>query len=87
MTTGASTDCVMTIAEWWPRLRPETRQFLIANNGDAVPLPMVDEIAAAGGPAVSDAWWADLDGSPGRCMPDDAVDWIEEAANNEVERV
>lgn len=73
----------MTIEAWWPRLRPETREWLIANNGDAVSPLIVDEIAAKGGPAVTDAWWAELDGSSGRGMPDEAVDWIEEAANDE----
>ena len=75
----------MLIEAWWPRLRRETRQWLMANNGDAVPPVVLDEIAAVGGPAATDEWWARLDGSPGRCMPDDAVDWIEAAANDEVE--
>lgn len=75
----------MIIEAWWLMLRLETRQWLVANNGDAIPPQIVDEIVAAGGPAATDPWWADLDGSPGRSMPDDAVDWIEEAANEEVE--
>lgn len=75
----------MTIEAWWLRLRPETREWLVANNGDAVPLLIVEEIAGQGGPTVTDTWWVDVDGSAGRGMPDDAVDWIEEAANNEVE--
>ncbi len=85
MTAGRETDCGMLIEAWWPHLRPETRVWLIANNGDTVSPLIVDEIAAVGGPAATDAWWADLDGSLGRCMPDDAVDWIEAAANDEVE--
>lgn len=75
----------MTIDMWWPRLRPETRQWLIANNGDAVPAAIVDEIAAAGGPSATDAWWEDQEGTQGRCMPDDAIDWIEDAANDEAQ--
>lgn len=75
----------MSIETWWPQLQPETQQWLTANNGDAVPPPIVDEIAAVGGPAATDAWWADLEGSPGRCMPDDAIDWVEEVANDELE--
>lgn len=47
--------------------------------------PIVDEIAAVGGPEASDAWWAELDGSSGRSIPDGAVDWIEKATNDEVE--
>jgi hypothetical protein len=73
----------MTIETWWPRLRTETRRWLLANNGDVVPPLIMEEIAAEGGPVVTDAWWADSEGSAGRVMPDEAVDWIEEAANDE----
>ena len=75
----------MTIEVWWPRLRTATRDWLIANNGDAVPPLIVEEIVGQGGPAGTDAWWAEVEGSPGRGMPDEAVDWIEEAANDEVD--
>ncbi len=74
----------MSIEAWWPRLRPETREWLVSNNGDVVPQPVVDEIAAVGGPGGTSAWWTDLDGSAGRSMPDEAIDWIEEVANDEV---
>jgi hypothetical protein len=76
----------MSIDEWWPKLRPGTRQWLIANNGDAVPATIIDEIEAVGGPAESDEWWVDQDGSDGAggpSMPDEAIDWIEEIANAE----
>jgi len=29
---------------WWPRLKPATRDRLIANTGDAVPAPIAEEI-------------------------------------------
>jgi len=75
--------CVMSVGDWWPKLRPETREWLIANNGDAVPGPLVDEIVAVGGPMREDPWWI-LDENPeGPVMPDSAVDWIEEVANGE----
>jgi hypothetical protein len=73
----------MTIELWWPRLRTETRQWLMANNGDAVPAPVMAEIEAAGGPAPSDPWWSEQEGSAGRGMPDEATDWIEKTANDE----
>ena len=75
----------MTIDAWWPRLRPESRQWLIVNNGDAVPTQIVDEIATIGGPAAADAWWSSVEDAAGHGMPDDAVDWIEAAANRELE--
>ena len=83
MLTPREPECGLTIEMWWPRLRAESRQWLIANNGDVVPPLIIEEVAAEGGPAVTDAWWADSDGSPGRVMPDEAVDWIEAAANDE----
>ena len=45
MDARRGTDCRMTIEAWWPRLRPETRQWLIANNGDAVTPAIAEEIA------------------------------------------
>ena len=73
----------MTIDLWWPRLPAETRQWLMANNGDVVPPALMADIAAAGGPAVSDPWWFEPEGSSGGYMPDAATDWIEETANYE----
>lgn len=73
----------MTIQSWWPKLLPDTRKWLIANNGDAVSPSILDEIAAVGGPSASDPWWESQEGTGGRCMPDEAIDWIEEIANDE----
>jgi len=73
----------MSIEVWWPRLAPGTRDWLIANNGDAVPATLLEEIEVAGGPAWSDGWWADHDDATGAHMPDAATDWIEEIANQE----
>lgn len=74
----------MTVERWWPKLRPETREWLIANNGDAVPVEVVDEVAAAGGPGPEDSWWARDENPSGPVMPDSAVDWVEEVANQEI---
>ena len=38
----------MRIEEWWPKLDPETREWLIANNGDVVPTTVLGQIAEAG---------------------------------------
>jgi hypothetical protein len=53
------------------------------NNGDVVPPLIIEEVAAEGGPAAADAWWADSECSPGRVTPDEAVDWIEEVTKDE----
>jgi len=73
----------MTIAVWWPKLSAQTQEWLIGNNGDTVPEPVMAEIAGVGGPSVSDPWWSETEASGGRSMPDDAIDWIEEIANDD----
>ena len=75
----------MEIPSWWPLLRSETREWLMANNGDVVPPLIVEEIANVGGPSASDTWWVHDEGSPGPCMPDAAIDWVEEIANEETD--
>ena len=72
----------MSIEQWWPRLKPSTREWLIENNGDEVPAAVVAEIAEAGGPMASDQWWVGQ-GAPGFHIPDEAADWIEAVANGE----
>ncbi len=72
----------MSIADWWPKLQPSTRDWLIANNGDAVPAAMVVEITEAVGPDTSDEW-VGQDGPAGLYLSDAAVDWIEAVANEE----
>ncbi|WP_028268094.1 hypothetical protein [Arthrobacter sp. MA-N2] len=73
----------MSIEHWWPKLKPSTREWLIENNGDAVPAEVVAEITEADGPIASDAWWAGRSGHSGFYFPDEAIDWIEAVANGE----
>ena len=61
----------------------ETRDWLIANNGDALPAWVIAEITRAGGSVGTDAWWVGQDGATGFSLSDAAVDWIEEVANGE----
>jgi hypothetical protein len=72
----------MSIEQWWPKLQPSTREWLIENNGDEVLAVVVAEIAEAGGPVASDPWWVGQS-APGFHLPDDATDWIEAVANGE----
>ncbi|GAB3033980.1 hypothetical protein GCM10027052_09370 [Parafrigoribacterium mesophilum] len=64
-------------------MKPTTREWLIENNGDAVPPEIVAEITAAGGSITSDAWWVGQSGPSGFYISDEAADWIEAAANGE----
>jgi hypothetical protein len=74
----------VSIETWWPKLRPETRDWLVANNGDVVPASVVEEIEQAGGSITTDAWWVGENGPTGLYLSDAAVDWIDELANGEV---
>jgi len=73
----------MNIQDWWPRLDEPTQQWLIENNGDTVPPDIQARIAtAAGAPAANSSWIGDA--NPAHfSLSDEAVDWIEAAANGE----
>ncbi|WP_226760030.1 hypothetical protein [Arthrobacter sp. SO3] len=75
---------VMRIEQWWPRLKPSTREWLVENNGDAVPPEMIVEITQAGGSVSSDAWWVGESRPSGFYFSDEGVDWIEAVGNGEV---
>jgi hypothetical protein len=72
----------MAEERWWSRLQPAARAWLIANNGDAVPEELADEVAAAGGPVAAEPGGEDAT-DPGLHFPDEVIDRIEEIANAE----
>ncbi|GAB3578017.1 hypothetical protein GCM10027406_13530 [Leifsonia lichenia] len=74
----------MGIEEWWSDLSGFEQQWLIANNGDAIPDGIVASIVEAGG-VVQIVGEADdsEDVPPGSYLSDEDVDWIEEVANAE----
>ncbi len=80
---GSVDNAGMSIEVWWPKLRQQSRDYLIANNGDVVPPDLVDEIARAGGIIRTDAWWVGQSGPAGLLLSDEAIDWIDEVANGE----
>lgn len=69
----------MEIEQWWSKLQQATRDWLIANNGDLVPVPVVDEIKQVGGPDLRDVSEV---GQPGY-FSDEVIDWIEAVGNDE----
>ncbi|MDJ0375926.1 hypothetical protein [Cryobacterium sp. PH31-L1] len=69
----------MDIELWWPKLTPSTREWLMQNNGDAVPPELVAEITRAGGEVTTDS----ESEQSGVYLSDDDVDWIETVANEE----
>jgi hypothetical protein len=74
----------MSLEARWPRLRQDSRDWLIANNGDSVSRPVLDDIERVGGPVPSGEWWVGGNGPDGFYLSDAGVDWIEEVANGEV---
>lgn len=73
----------MSIEQWWPKLQLSTREWLIRNNGDAVPAGIVAEIRDAGGTVDGGQWWVGQDDGSGFYFSDRAIDWIEAVANDE----
>jgi hypothetical protein len=65
-------------------LQPETRDWLIANNGDALSAAVLDDFARVGGSVPSDAWWPGVNGPNGFHFSEAGIDWIEAVANAEV---
>ncbi|MBC7443262.1 MAG: hypothetical protein H7311_12235 [Ramlibacter sp.] len=74
----------MRIEDWWPLLDWSTQQWLINNNGDVVPPDVLDQITAAAGEPTADASWVGNNVPEGFSLSDEAIDWIEMAANDEV---
>jgi hypothetical protein len=73
----------MEIIEWWPRLDSDAKAWLIAHNGEAVSADVLSKIVAAGGSVTSNEGWVGESGPDGFFLSDEAVDWIETAANDE----
>ena len=73
----------MESIEWWETLDPDAKEWLIDHNGEAVTDDVLAAIRAAGGDVASGAWWIGEDGPDGFFLSDEAVDWIESAANEE----
>ena len=74
----------MDLEIFWPRLRGDTRAWLIADNGDALGRLVLEDSERVGGPVPVQAWWVGDDGPDGVHLSDAAGDWIEEAANGKV---
>lgn len=71
----------MDIAQWWPKLRDETRDWLVEHNGEPLDPEVSADIAAVhdGEPR----WWADKSDDGLYELPDESIDWIEAWANGE----
>jgi len=73
----------MTLETWWSAVRPETRAWLVAHNGEPLAPDVLEEITRVSGPIGPDALWAEVDESGAVRLSDAAVDWVEAVANDE----
>lgn len=73
-----------SLEQWWPRLPQETRDRLIANNGDALETSVIEDITRAGGSVTPVVWWVGQDGPTNVYLSDQGVHWIEAVSNGEV---
>ncbi|MBM7413533.1 MULTISPECIES: hypothetical protein [Nocardiaceae] len=73
----------MEIAQWWPAVTAETRDWLVEHNGEPLPTTVRDDVLRVNGDLTDPSWWAgeSVDGSSE--LTDAATDWIESAANDE----
>ncbi|GAA4485813.1 hypothetical protein GCM10023094_41230 [Rhodococcus olei] len=73
----------MDVTQWWPRLSPEARDWLVEHNGEPLDPAVAHEILAVNDGVTDPGWWQ---GDPADGMSeltDDVVDWIEAVANGE----
>lgn len=73
----------MDLDEWWNGVMPQTRDWLIAHNGEALTPEVVADISRAGGLIASDSWWMGERGADGVFLSDAATDWVASRADGE----
>ena len=64
----------------WPRLDMQTRDWLMAHNGEPLAPAVVDALTLANGGSTDTSWFSDHEDG---VLTDEAVDWIEGVANDE----
>ncbi|OZE93555.1 hypothetical protein CH299_27735 [Rhodococcus sp. 14-2686-1-2] len=74
----------VNIAQWWTQLSGQSRDWLVAHNGEPVDRRVGTDIAAVHDGALDRLWFSIVsdDGLPIE-LSDRAVDWIEAWANDE----
>jgi hypothetical protein len=75
-------DARVSIEQWWPKLTPAAREWLIAHNGEPLTPQILAAVSDSGDAAdPSDWWWDSASGE--LAFSDAGVDWIEAVANGE----
>lgn len=74
----------MSLETWWPQLQQNSRDWLVAHNGEVLSQFVLQDIERVLGPIPTKAWWVGEPASDGLTLSDAAADWIEDVANGEV---
>lgn len=70
----------MDLPTLWPRLDMQTRDWLMAHNGEPLAPAVADALTLANGGSADTSWFSDHEDG---VLTDEAVDWIEGIANAE----
>lgn len=73
----------MQIEDWWPRLTPETRNWLIAHNGEPLDASVRNDLLEVTQGEFDASWWVGSSEGGSSELSDAAIDWIEAIANDE----
>lgn len=73
----------MSLETWWYAVRPDTRSWLVAHNGEPLTDEVVREIVRVDGEPDPRAWWVTHDEQGRLGLSDAGVDWVETVANGE----
>jgi hypothetical protein len=71
----------VSIGDWWPRVKPSTRSWLIAHNGEPLPPAVVADIAWNGVPVNTAQSWIERSSPEGFFLTAEAIHWIEATAD------
>jgi len=74
----------MSLDVLWPLLEQESRDWLVAHNGEALSTLVLDDLERVGGSVPSDGWWVGENGPDGFYLSDAGIDWVEAVANGEM---
>jgi hypothetical protein len=74
----------MDFPQIWPLLSNSSRSWLLKHNGEPLPDDLIAEILRVTGGERNAQWWTGTPAEGETQLTDEAVDWIETAANAEI---
>ena len=75
----------MDFPQLWPHLNTSSRSCQMEHNGEPVPDDLIAEILSVTGGEQNSQWWAGPSVEGETQLTDEAVDWIETVANDDVD--